>query len=329
MSVKILITIVFIILGVIFTENAFGQIELGSNSFVVGRNRFITVVDGDKREYFVHVPRSYNRSQKIPVVFMLHGTSGNGAKFYAISGWKELGETENILTVFPSSWKHCIIELGIQKTTTKWNIYPGSFEYCSGEQPKDDIKFLNQVIDELNSKFNVDRKRIYFAGFSNGGQMTARIGVEMSDRVAAVVSASGVSFGDTIRQPKRLLPNLIQVGTNDRIFVPLAFGRNPAPMDFGQLSTVSPFLNNVLNYYRQIYRLNPTYQAAGDRTSMIWLDDYGTSGNQENVLRFVLIKDMDHIYPNGVNFRLSGPRMNWDWMKQFELPDPARDNQRQ
>lgn len=296
--------------------------QTGNDTYNVGRNRFITIVDGDKREYFVHVPQNYNPSEKIPVVFMLHGTSGNGAKFYAISGWKELGERENILTVFPSSWQHCIVELGVRKTTTKWNIFPGSFQYCEGEQPKDDINFLNQVIDELNRKFKVDSQRIYFVGFSNGGQMTARVGVEMSDRVAAVVSASGISFGETVRQPKRLLPNLIQVGANDRIFVPLAFGRNPAPMNFEQLSTVSPFLNNVLEYYRRTYQLNPTYQTAGDRTSMIWLDDYGTSGNKENVLRFVLINGMDHIYPNGVNFRLSGPQMNWDWMKQFQLPEP-------
>jgi hypothetical protein len=26
-----------------------------------------------------------------PVVFMLHGTSGGGEKFYNISGWKEVG----------------------------------------------------------------------------------------------------------------------------------------------------------------------------------------------------------------------------------------------
>ena len=186
-----------------------------NGSFVVGKNRFTTVVNGDTREYYVHVPKSYNKSTATPVVFMLHGTSGDGDKFYNISGWKEVGETENILTVYPSSWRHCIIDNDGRANTTKWNIFPGSFEYCPGEVPKDDIKFLHQVIDELCGKFTVNQKMIYMVGFSNGGQMTARVGVEMSDRVAAVVSSAGfLPLGNTYT-PKRLLPVLAQVGTND------------------------------------------------------------------------------------------------------------------
>ena len=52
-----------------------------NGSFVVGKNRFTTVVNGDTREYYVHVPKSYNKSTATPVVFMLHGTSGDGNKF--------------------------------------------------------------------------------------------------------------------------------------------------------------------------------------------------------------------------------------------------------
>ncbi|OWY22725.1 hypothetical protein C7N43_22635 [Sphingobacteriales bacterium UPWRP_1] len=73
-----------------------------------GKNRFVTNVDGFNREYYVHVPLSYTPNSAIPVVFMLHGTSGDGDKFYNTSWWKEVGEAENILTVFPSSWQHCI-----------------------------------------------------------------------------------------------------------------------------------------------------------------------------------------------------------------------------
>ncbi|MGH9854128.1 MAG: alpha/beta hydrolase family esterase, partial [Blastocatellia bacterium] len=202
-----------------------------NGSFVVGKNRFTTQVDGDTREYYVHVPKSYNQSTSVPVVFMLHGTSGDGEKFYNISGWKELGEVENILTVYPSSWRHCIIDDGKRANTTKWNVYPGSFEYCAGETPKDDIKFLNQVIDEMAQKFSINQKMIYMAGFSNGGQMTARVGVEMSDRVAAVVSSAGSLKAGSTYTPKRLLPNLLQIGTNDDRYVDKVFGGAPAPMN--------------------------------------------------------------------------------------------------
>lgn len=290
-----------------------------NGSFVVGKNRFTTVVNGDTREYYVHVPKSYNRATAVPVVFMLHGTSGDGDKFYNISGWKEVGEAENVLTVYPSSWRHCIIDDGKRANTTKWNIYPGSFEYCAGEVPKDDIRFLQQVIDELCNKFTVNQRMIYMVGFSNGGQMTARVGVEMSDRIAAVVSSAGFFQPGIAYAPKRLLPNLIQVGTNDDRYTK-AFGGAPAPMNFAQLFAVSPYMKGVLASYGKTYQLESRYTTGGDPNNVIWLDARGTSGDPNNVFRFALIKGMFHVYPNGDNFRLEGAELNWKWLKQYRLP---------
>lgn len=296
-----------------------------NNSYVVGKNRFTTVVDGDIREYYVHVPRGYNNSAKFPLVFMLHGTSGDGNKFYNISGWKELGETENILTVYPSSWRHCVIDQGVRKNTTKWNVFPGTFEYCGGERPKDDIKFLNQVIDELQAKFKINNKMIYFVGFSNGGQMSARVGVEMSDRVAAVVSSAGMLWGAESYTPKRLIPNLFQLGTNDDRFMEVLFGGNPAPMDFQQILQTSPGMNAILKIYQRTYQLSPQYQTGGDPNSLIWLEDKSASKQNRHVFQINLIKGMNHMYPNGVNFPLSGAKMNWEWLKQYQLNE-AKNN---
>ena len=85
------------------------------NQIKYGKNRFITMVDGDEREYYVHVPANYDGKTAVPLVFMLHGTSGDGEKFYNISGWREVGEAENILTVYPSSWRYCIMTMGEKK----------------------------------------------------------------------------------------------------------------------------------------------------------------------------------------------------------------------
>lgn len=287
-----------------------------NGSFVVGKNRFTTVVDGDTREYYVHVPKSYSKSTPTPVVLMLHGTSGDGLKFYNISGWKEVGEAENVLTVFPSSWRHCIIDDGQRKNTTKWNVYPGSFEYCAGEAPKDDIKFLNRVIDEMARKFNVNQRMVYVVGFSNGGQMSARVGVEMSDRVAAVVSDAGFLRPGTSYTPKRLLPNLVQVGNKDD----RCFGTTPGPMNFDQLLAQVPFFKGMLGAYSATYKLNPNYTTGGNPNRILWLDAKGTSGQPDNALRFALVKDLGHAYPNGKNHPVEGAKLNWDWLKQYQLP---------
>lgn len=103
--------------------------ESSSNpdSIVKGKKRFTTTVDGVLREYYVHVPQGHNGTTSFPVVFMLHGTSGDGDKFNNKPGWKEEGDKSNIFTVYPSSWAYCIIDNGVSKTTTKWNVFPGSF----------------------------------------------------------------------------------------------------------------------------------------------------------------------------------------------------------
>ena len=57
-----------------------------------------------KRQFIVHLPPAYQSqpNQSFPVVFMLHGGGGSGRKYYNISGWKELGDQEGIITVFPT-----------------------------------------------------------------------------------------------------------------------------------------------------------------------------------------------------------------------------------
>ena len=95
-----------------------------TGKIIYGKIRVTTKIDGDDREYYVHIPKSYNGNQSVPLVLMLHGTSGDGEKYYGISGWKEVGESQNLITVFPSSWRYCIHTQGETSTTTKWNTTP-------------------------------------------------------------------------------------------------------------------------------------------------------------------------------------------------------------
>ena len=286
-----------------------------SASFVVGKNRFTTQVNGDRREYFVHVPQSYNKAQAVPVVVMLHGTGQTGEQFYNISGWKEVGEAENLITVFPSSWRQCVIDEGRQQNTLKWSSYPDGFTFCSGVTPRDDIKFLNQVIDEIEGKFNVNKHMIYFVGFSNGSQMAARVGIEMSERIAGFVGHLGVA---PPVPPKRPVPNLWQEGSEDPKYMAM-FGGQSVPMDFNQI-LAKPYMRSSLNMYMQTFKLSPKYTTGGNPDKIIWMDAKGTSGDPNNVFRLVFVKGLEHEYPNGKNHPVYGARLNWQWLKQYQLP---------
>ena len=291
-----------------------------STTFTKGKNRFVTKIDGDEREYYVHVPQSYTGAAAVPVVFMLHGTSGNGEDFYNRSGWKEVGEDENIITVFPSSWRYCIIDEGVQKNTTKWNTVPAEWAFCAGQTPRNDIKFLNTIITELNSKYKIDNKRIYLAGFSNGGQMAAKCGIEISDKLAAVVQAEGSFSRDTTYTPLRKLPVTFQYGNED--YGP---GVTGAPVALSKLAIILNTPANSIMYrsastHTKSFALNPSFVISGDTNSVSIATYKSLTPGSVNDFRIVFIKGLAHQYPNGDNHWMEGARVHWAWFKQYAMP---------
>jgi len=297
-----------------------------ANSFVRGKNRFLTVVDGDAREYFVHVPNSYDGVTRVPVVFMLHGTSGNGEKFYNESGWVEVSEDENIITVFPSSWRYCIVDNGVLKTTTKWNTTPDAeWVFCAGQTPRNDIKFFKRMITELKAKFSVDTSRIYLEGFSNGGQMAAKCTIEMSDVLAAVVENAGSFHLDTTYIPKRKLPVMFQIGNGDwgpgnpGPYIPLTYLNLILDSTFPSALVITRF-NKAANRHVRNFGLNPNYNIIGDTSALVVGAYQGLSGNPRNIFRYVFVDDLRHVYPDGTRHWLEAARYHWAWMKQYQLP---------
>ncbi|MCC7298662.1 MAG: hypothetical protein IT244_10050 [Bacteroidia bacterium] len=287
--------------------------------YAKGKNRFTIKIDGDDREYFVHVPAGYTGNAKTAVVFMLHGTNGNGEDFYTNSGWKEVGETENIITVFPSSWKYCIVEDGkTHQNTEKWNALPLNWAPCAGEKVRDDIEFFKQLISELNLKFNVDNKRIYMVGFSNGGTMASKCGFEMSDKFAAIVESASALYGEQ-PLPKRKLPILLQRGNQD--YGPGGSGPTAPMSSLSFLLTDSntkllqghlyKFSHTNIHYFG----LNPTFTITGDTNSLVTASYTSSTPNEPlNVYYVTLIKGLKHAYPTGAAAK------NWEWLKQYTLP---------
>ena len=290
------------------------------SNYEIGKNQFFTTVDGNSREYYVHVPESYNKNTKTPVVFMLHGTSGDGNKFYNISGWKEVGEVENIITIFPSSGQYCIIDDGVTKNITKWNVYPGTYTYCSGVNPMNDIKFFRQIISELHQNFNVDIKKTYLVGFSNGGQMAFRSAVEMGDVFAAIVGSAGwYGATDTTFVPvRREIPITFQLGNKDE--VSLGSGANFPLIHFDSLMNNLPSMKNTIYTSRTTFGFDSTYTKSGTISTTIIATFKSNPFVNNRVFNFVLFNDLAHNYPNGINHPAKGAEINWKWMKQYTLP---------
>ena len=72
---------IFILIYGCQTNNMSINDDTAAKEYEIGKNRYTLAIDGDVREYYVHVPSIYDPNQPTPIVFMLHGTSGDGEKF--------------------------------------------------------------------------------------------------------------------------------------------------------------------------------------------------------------------------------------------------------
>jgi polyhydroxybutyrate depolymerase len=110
-----------------------------------------------------------------------HGFGGSASDYMQEADMRSLAETDTFILIYPQG--SCLDDL------SHWNACP------LGEDNKsdaDDFGFVEAIINEISSQYNVDMERIYAAGYSNGGMMAYGLANYKSDLVAAVASVSGV-----------------------------------------------------------------------------------------------------------------------------------------
>ena len=95
-----------------------------------------------------------------------------------------------------------------------WNATDACCNFAAN--PVDDVAYISAIIEQVEAKYNVDPKRIYVAGHSNGGFMSYRMACELSDKVAAIASLAGETFADTATCKPPSQVSVLQVqGTAD------------------------------------------------------------------------------------------------------------------
>jgi len=159
------------------------------------------------RPYQSHVPTNYDATKPTPLVVLLHGYGFNGAAQNAYFGMTPVSDSAGFLYAYPD---------GTVDSSGKgfWNATDSCCNF--GKVAVDDVAYLNAVIDDMSAQYNVDPKRIYFMGHSNGGFMTYRMACESGSRIAGVVVLAGAMWLDTTKCPgKDKVPVLHVHGDSD------------------------------------------------------------------------------------------------------------------
>ena len=152
--------------------------------------RTLRTADGRTRVYRVYVPSSLP-TEPVPLLLAFHGGTGWGAQFERNSGFDELAEANGFLVVYPDG-----VGSGPDETTNRtWN--GGGCCGAAARNDVDDVAFVAQLLDVLQTTYRVDPARVFAAGHSNGGILGYRLACELSDRIVAVGMQSGTMEIDT------------------------------------------------------------------------------------------------------------------------------------
>ena len=132
--------------------------------------------DGTERKYIIYKPVLINNPNKIPLLVALHGGGGTNQQFitHTKHRFNQLADTENFYVVYPQ---------GLEKG---WNDGRNDLKQFASENNIDDVGFIQKLILKLKAKYNIDEKRVFVTGISNGGFMSFRLACELREEINAI-----------------------------------------------------------------------------------------------------------------------------------------------
>jgi polyhydroxybutyrate depolymerase len=130
------------------------------------------------RQYKVHVPPGYDAQKPTPLVFCIHGLAQNPVMFcVAGAAMNDKSDKAGFILVMPNGYQN------------SWN----AGTCCGGASTAklDDVALFRAILAEVAKHVNVDFRRVYATGLSNGAYMSYRLACEASDLFAAIAPAAG------------------------------------------------------------------------------------------------------------------------------------------
>jgi polyhydroxybutyrate depolymerase len=140
------------------------------------------IVDGLTRSYLVHIPPGYKATSSMPVVLAYHGGGANADNMVIFSGLNKKADEAGFIVVYPN---------GTGRLARMLTFNAGNCCGYAMTNKIDDVEFAGKILDDLGGFVNIDKKRVFATGMSNGAIMAYRLAAELSDRIAAIAPVSG------------------------------------------------------------------------------------------------------------------------------------------
>ena len=175
-----------------------------SDNSTINDGATIINVGGVNREYVIYIPSTYDSIDTVPLMLIFHGWTMSANDQMNISDMRDLSESEQFILVYPQGT--------VFHGSTHWNV--GSWTTGSNS---DDLGFVDELIYHISANHNIDMKRIYAAGYSNGGFFCQELACNLSNDIAAIATVGANMSTRTIDNcnPSHPIPLITISGTND------------------------------------------------------------------------------------------------------------------
>jgi len=194
------------------------------SSLGAGTTSFSIQSGGSTRTFTVHVPASYQVGTAVPVVLNFHGGSGDGPGQERISQMDSNADQHGYIVVYPDGSP---LIAGSTNSIYFWNPGVGDDGYMYPYpvwDSIDDVRFVNDMLDDIRHKYTLNAKKTYATGLSNGGIFSQKLGCSLANRIAAIAPVESWMWTKTVDcNPSRPVPTLMFRGTSDT-WVPYSGG---------------------------------------------------------------------------------------------------------
>jgi len=277
--------------------------------------------DGLTRFYKFHVPISYEPDEAIPVVLCFHGGGGYPGAVRYQTDFDEIADEKGFIIVYPAG-------TGTKKYDDRLLIWNDGRPFKNGTHSKiDDVGYVEKMLDDLESLFNVDVNRVYSCGFSNGAQFTNVLAQKLSDRIAAIATNAGHRSIDAFfPPPPRPVAKMQFSGLKDK-YAPYYGGSPPSWV------TIETHLLPVRETIESWVDFNgcPCEPSETFRIGNAVCERYGPGLNDTEVV-FWTLEDGGHTWPGGkmtvsekfiglghINEDISASDLIWEFFEQHPM----------
>lgn len=201
-------------LGTAQSSSALSELSSYGSSFLpkeltngtISINTSSTLINGfvNGRSYMANIPSGYDSTRQYPVVIGMGGWRHSNDDFRGYSGLEaEVGQEAIIL--YPQAAK--------SDGHFAWGGAPYSHTTVHS-----DASFIRAALNDLASRYTVNRDKVFAVGLSNGGGMAIALACHAPDLVAGVAGVAGAYYNPTTNNCSQTpVPALIMHAPNDDV----------------------------------------------------------------------------------------------------------------